>query len=86
MKPFRYERPDDASTAVALLAREPEGVFLGGGTNLVDLMKLGVAQPQVLIDVSHLPSNRVESLDDGGVRIHCTACAAACIITPRTNL
>ncbi len=69
MKPFRYERARDASSAVALLVREPEGVFLGGGTNLVDLMKLGVEQPQVLIDVSHLTANQVELLEDGGVRI-----------------
>src|SRR6266581_4802834 len=69
MKPFRYERASDASTAVAMLAQVSGGVFLGGGTNLVDLMKLGVAQPQLLIDVSHLPYNRVELLSDGSVRI-----------------
>ncbi len=69
MNPFRYERASDASTAVAMLAQAPEGAFLGGGTNLVDLMKLGVAQPQLLIDVSHLPYNRVELLSDGSVRI-----------------
>src|SRR5947208_1793336 len=69
MKPFRYERASDASTAIAMLAQAPEGAFLGGGTNLVDLMKLGVAQPEVLIDISHLPYNRVELLSDGTVRI-----------------
>src|SRR5436309_7894151 len=69
MKPFRYERASDASTAIAMLAQAPESAFLGGGTNLVDLMKLGVAQPEVLIDVSHLPYDRVELLPDGGVRI-----------------
>src|SRR5438477_3232795 len=69
MKPFRYERASDASTAVAMLAQAPTSVFLGGGTNLVDLMKLGVAQPEILIDVSHLPYNRVELLSDGTVRI-----------------
>src|SRR6266699_3396200 len=69
MKPFRYERASDASTAVAMLAQVSGGAFLGGGTNLVDLMKLGVAQPQLLIDVSHLPYNRVELLADGSVRI-----------------
>src|SRR5213075_1526565 len=41
----------------------------GGGTNLVDLMKLGVAKPELLIDVSRLPYNRVELLSDGSVRI-----------------
>jgi xanthine dehydrogenase YagS FAD-binding subunit len=69
MKPFRYERAGDAAAAIAMLSQEPAGAFLAGGTNLVDLMKLGVAQPQVLIDISHLPYNRVEPLDDGGVRI-----------------
>src|SRR6266704_1861888 len=69
MKPFRYERASDASTAVALLAQAPTGAFLGCGTNLVDLMKLGVAQPETLIDVSHLPYDRVELLPDGSVRI-----------------
>lgn len=69
MNPFRYERASDASTAIAMLAQAPAGAFLGGGTNLVDLMKLGVAQPQVLIDISRLPYNHVELLADGGVRI-----------------
>src|SRR5436309_3153378 len=69
MNPFRYERASDASTAVAMLAQASGGAFLGGGTNLVDLMKLGVAQPQLLIDVSRLPYNRVELLSDGSVRI-----------------
>ncbi|HEX6556730.1 MAG TPA: xanthine dehydrogenase family protein subunit M [Ktedonobacteraceae bacterium] len=69
MNPFRYERASDASTAVAMLAQAPEGTFLGGGTNLVDLMKLGVAKPELLIDISHLPYNHVELLADGSVRI-----------------
>lgn len=69
MRPFRYERADDVAGAVALLAREPEGAFLGGGTNLVDLMRLDVARPDVLVDVRRLTSDRVEELADGGVRI-----------------
>src|SRR5258708_19945861 len=52
-----------------MLAQAPAGAFLGGGTNLVDLMKLGVAQPQVLIDISRLPYNRVALFSDGSVRI-----------------
>src|SRR2546429_6455036 len=69
MNPFRYERASDAASAVALLAENPNGAFLGGGTNLVDHMKLGVAQPDLLVDVSRLPYNRIELLSDGGVRI-----------------
>jgi xanthine dehydrogenase YagS FAD-binding subunit len=69
MNPFRYERASDAPSAVALLAQEPNGVFLAGGTNLVDHLKLGVRQPDVLIDISKLPYDRIEPLPDGGVRI-----------------
>ena len=69
MNPFRYERANDASTAIAMLAQAPSGAFLSGGTNLVDLMKLGVAQPDLLIDIAHLPYDRIELLPDGGVRI-----------------
>jgi hypothetical protein len=69
MNPFRYERASDAKSAVALLTREPGGVFLAGGTNLVDHLRLGVRQPDLLIDITHLPYDRIEPLPDGGVRI-----------------
>ena len=69
MNPFRYERASDGPAAVALLSQAPTGAFLGGGTNLVDHMKLGVAQPDLLVDITHLPYDRIESLPDGGVRI-----------------
>jgi xanthine dehydrogenase YagS FAD-binding subunit len=69
MNPFRYERASDASTAIEVLAQTPTGAFLGGGTNLVDLMKLGVAKPDLLVDVTRLPYDRIELLPDGGVRI-----------------
>ncbi|MEQ4305175.1 xanthine dehydrogenase family protein subunit M [Plantactinospora sp. B6F1] len=69
MRPFRYLRADDVTGAVALLAEAPNGAFLGGGTNLVDLMKLEVATPDLLVDVRRLTSDRVEELPDGGIRI-----------------
>ena len=69
MKPFRYERAGDISGAVATLARERTGEFLAGGTNLVDLMKLEVMQPDVLVDVRCLTSAEIEDLPDGRLRI-----------------
>jgi xanthine dehydrogenase YagS FAD-binding subunit len=69
MNPFRYERASDAPSAVAMLTQVPTGVFLAGGTNLVDHMKLGVRQPDLLVDITHLPYDRIELLPDGGVRI-----------------
>lgn len=72
MTPFRYERARDAGGAVATVTAAPGAVFLAGGTNLVDLMKLGVAAPEILVDVARLPYDRVEPLADGGVRIGAT--------------
>jgi xanthine dehydrogenase YagS FAD-binding subunit len=68
MRPFRYERAADEGGAVAAVA-EPGAKFLGGGTNLVDLMRLGVETPSVLVDVTRLPLDRIEPLEDGGLRI-----------------
>ncbi|CAM5593755.1 FAD binding domain-containing protein [Streptomyces fumanus] len=72
MKEFGYRRADDVSGAVALLAAEPEARYLGGGTNLVDLMKTGVERPALLVDVRELPLDRVETTPDGGLRIGAT--------------
>ncbi len=69
MKPYRYERADSVSGAIAALAEEPDGAFLGGGTNIVDLMKLGVSAPDVLVDVRRLTSDKIEDLPDGGLRV-----------------
>ncbi|HWE15034.1 MAG TPA: xanthine dehydrogenase family protein subunit M [Solirubrobacteraceae bacterium] len=69
MRPFRYERPDDAAAAVALLAVSPEGRYLGGGTNLVDLMRLGVEAPNLLVDISGIVGHEIDDRGDGGVTI-----------------
>jgi xanthine dehydrogenase YagS FAD-binding subunit len=69
MRPFAYERARDAAGALAASAEAPDARYLAGGTNLVDLMKLGVEQPARLVDVSRLPMDSVEDLPDGGLRI-----------------
>jgi xanthine dehydrogenase YagS FAD-binding subunit len=67
MKRFAYERAADADAAVAAAAGG--ATYLGGGTNLVDLMKLGVETPERLVDVSRLPYDAIEELPGGGLRI-----------------
>jgi xanthine dehydrogenase YagS FAD-binding subunit len=69
MRPFRYELAADAVTAVRAVAASPGAVFLAGGTNLVDLMKLGVEAPELLVDVSRLPLDGIERTNTGGLRI-----------------
>ncbi|MFD9903067.1 FAD binding domain-containing protein [Streptomyces sp. NPDC059063] len=72
MREFAYERAHDVSGAVALLGADPEARFLGGGTNLVDLMKAGIEHPGRLIDVRDLPLDRIDPTEDGGLRIGAT--------------
>ncbi|MER5873919.1 xanthine dehydrogenase family protein subunit M [Streptomyces sp. NPDC002044] len=69
MKPFAYVRATGLDEAVAAHARHPGARYLGGGTNLVDLMKLGVESPTALVDISRLPLDGVEELAGGGLRI-----------------
>ncbi|MGH4031954.1 FAD binding domain-containing protein [Actinomycetota bacterium Odt1-20B] len=72
MREFDYQRAQDVSGAVALLGADPEARFLGGGTNLVDLMKSGVERPGRLVDVRELPLDRIEPTVAGGLRIGAT--------------
>jgi xanthine dehydrogenase YagS FAD-binding subunit len=69
MKPFRYERPTDVGEAIALLDGTPGVRCFAGGTNLVDLMKLGVEQPDVLVDVNRLGLDGIARTGGGGLRI-----------------
>lgn len=70
MIPFDYHRATSVEDAVTTLADHPDAMFLAGGTNLVDHMKLGVAQPSLLVDVGHLfPLQDVDVRADGSLRI-----------------
>jgi len=69
MKRFEYLRPTTIADAVSA-ASAPGAAYLAGGTNLLDLMKGGMTQPDRLVDVSHLPGlDAIEHRADGSVRI-----------------
>jgi xanthine dehydrogenase YagS FAD-binding subunit len=68
MDNFLYERPASLDQALALMA-EPGATPIAGGSNLLDLMKGGIARPCKLIDVSRLPWDAIEPLPDGGLRL-----------------
>jgi xanthine dehydrogenase YagS FAD-binding subunit len=69
MKTFDYVRPATVAEAIAAAAA-PGASYLAAGTNLLDLMKLGAARPERLVDITHLPDlDRIERLGDGGLRI-----------------
>jgi xanthine dehydrogenase YagS FAD-binding subunit len=69
MSPFSYSRVADANQAVTTISGKPNGKFLGGGTNLIDLMKMGVETPSELVDINRLPLAQIEELLDKRVRI-----------------
>ena len=72
MREFGYQRASDVAGAVALLGADPDARFLGGGTNLVDLMKIGVERPARLIDIRELPLDEIETTPEGGLRVGAT--------------
>jgi xanthine dehydrogenase YagS FAD-binding subunit len=67
MTPFTYARAHDAAEAVNL-GGEHAAEYLGGGTNLVDLLRETIEHPQSLIDVTGL-SNAIEEREDGSLLI-----------------
>jgi xanthine dehydrogenase YagS FAD-binding subunit len=70
MNPFAYSRASDPEQAISGIAGQHDAKFLGGGTNLIDLMKMGVETPSQLIDINRLPLTRIEELPSGkGVRV-----------------
>jgi xanthine dehydrogenase YagS FAD-binding subunit len=69
MNPFAYSRANDAAGAVTAAAAKPRTKFLGGGTNLIDLMKMGVETPAQLVDINRLPLAQIDELAGGALRI-----------------
>jgi xanthine dehydrogenase YagS FAD-binding subunit len=69
MNSFAYSRASDVDAAIRLIAGHEHAKFLGGGTNLVDLMREEIEQPEHLIDVTRLPLGQIEEQPDGSVRI-----------------
>jgi xanthine dehydrogenase YagS FAD-binding subunit len=69
MKAFTYERVDSAEAAARAAVTRPGAMFLAGGTNLLDLMKLQIETPAHLIDVNHLGLDGIEEDEDGWLRI-----------------
>ena len=69
MNSFAYSRAANVSDAVRQIAADPAASFIAGGTNLIDLIKENVARPSRVIDITHLPLNKVEETADGALRI-----------------
>lgn len=69
MRAFTYERAKTPAEAVAAIAATPGAKLIAGGTNLLDLMKLGIEAPVHLVDINRLGLDEIEPTDEGGLRI-----------------
>jgi xanthine dehydrogenase YagS FAD-binding subunit len=85
MKPFAFTRPADTAEAVRTAASHPGAVFLAGGTNLVDHLKLGVARPDLIVDVRTLTSREVTGREDGGLHIGAAVTNSELAADPRVR-
>ena len=78
MHTFEFIRPTDPGSAIAVAAQSKtaqQGAdvrFMGGGTTLIDLMKLNVETPDRVLDINRLPLDQIEATPDGGLRIGAT--------------
>src|SRR5215831_6725743 len=78
MHTFEFIRPPDPAAAVAGAANSntaQQGAavrFMGGGTTLIDLMKLNVETPDRVLDINRLPLDKIEPMPDGGLKIGAT--------------
>jgi xanthine dehydrogenase YagS FAD-binding subunit len=66
---FSYDRARSPAEAAAAALNTPGAKFIASGTNLLDLMKLGIETPTHLIDVNGLGLDRIEATPEGGLRI-----------------
>jgi xanthine dehydrogenase YagS FAD-binding subunit len=75
---FEFIRPKDSAAAIAVAAQSKtaqQGAdvrFMGGGTTLIDLMKLNVETPARVLDINRLPLDKIELRPDGGLKIGAT--------------
>src|SRR5678816_2921656 len=78
MHTFEFIRPPNQAAAVATAAQSKTAQhgadvrFMGGGTTLIDLMKLNVETPDRVLDINRLPLDKIEVTPEGGLKIGAT--------------
>ena len=91
MHTFEFIRPENPATAVATSAKAKtaqQGAdvrFMGGGTTLIDLMKLNVETPARVLDINRLPLDKIELMPDGGLKIGATVRNSDLAYDPRVQ-
>src|SRR5689334_20949196 len=92
MHTFEFIRPTDSQAAIAAAAQSKtaqQGAdvrFMGGGTTLIDLMKLNVETPARVLDINRLPFDKIADTPDGGLDIGATVRNSDLAYHPRVQL
>ncbi|WP_213298152.1 FAD binding domain-containing protein [Paraburkholderia sacchari] len=76
MYAFDYQRASDAQGAVKTLNADPDAKFLAGGQSLLAAMKLRLAQPSTLVDVTRIPALKAVQVDSKVVTVGAAVCHA----------
>jgi len=67
---MRYEAPETLNAAVKLLAgAKGVGKVLAGGTDLLVQMRSGMVEPDLIVDIKHIPETRKVTAEKGGFRV-----------------
>jgi xanthine dehydrogenase YagS FAD-binding subunit len=69
MHPFTFIKAGDNNTAIKAATENAASKFIGGGTNLVDLMKMNIEKPDKIIDINILPLKEIKKLSNGNILI-----------------
>lgn len=64
MKPFKFSKVEDVNKAIKIAKENPKSKFIAGGTNILDLMKEGIENPDELIDITKLPFSQIRTINN----------------------
>lgn len=83
MKNFSYVQAREVSVAIRERADAASSAYLGGGTNLLDHLRLEIEHPTRLIDVRRVGLDRIEEPSAGALRIDSGVTNTALAYDPR---
>src|SRR6195952_3773305 len=69
MHPFTFLKAKDRKGAISATGGNLNSKFIGGGTNIIDLIKVNIEKPDQLIDITGLDLKKIEVMPNGNVRI-----------------
>lgn len=82
MSPFDYHRSEDRGDALKTASQEG-ALYIAGGTNLLDLMKLDLMTPKRLVDINRIGLNEITETEGGGLSIGALVTNSDCAADPR---